>query len=232
MSPAPSLPPEDDLFGRVAVHNKLVSKEQVDACAKVIASEVAAGRPRRSLASVLIGKGYVTALAASAVQKAVRDYASKHFGKASPAPGADPEPKPILEPAPSGMSQRKVDVEPQQPGKPDNRFKLSVPEASKGAILSVECSRLYAGDAPALEAACHRLLQTDRSQLRLDMRRVEGIPSVVIGVIGKAATESAKSKRDFMLVCTEATAKMVKLVLGNSVRIKTGKPPRDGHLRR
>jgi anti-anti-sigma regulatory factor len=231
MKGTPSLPPEDDLFGRVAVHNKLVTGERVAECARIIAGEVAAGLPRRSLASVLIGKGYVTALAAAAVQKAVRDYAAKHFGRASPAPGAPPEPKPMAERAPSGTSQRAVSV---PPGgrRPDQRFQLSTPDGTKGAILSVECSLLYAGDAPALEAAVHKLLRTDRSELRLDLRRVDSVPSVVISVIGKLAADAAGQGRNFMLVCTERTAKMVELVLGNAVKIKTGKPPRDGQLRR
>jgi hypothetical protein len=230
MSAPSPLPPEDDFFGRVAVHNKLVSREQVDECAGMILDDVAEGRPRRSLASLLIGRGYISAVAAAAVQKAVSDYAARQFGKATPAPGAPPEPKPMPRHAPAGMSQQLEPVR-ERTSAPDNRFKLDAPEKAKAAILTVECHRLYAQDGPALEAACHRLMSTDRPDLRLDMRQVENIPSVIIGIIGKCATEAARSKRDFLLLCTEACAKMVRLVAGSNLRIKTGRPPRGSGLR-
>jgi hypothetical protein len=230
MSTTSPLSPEDDLFGRVAIHNKLVTGEQVEECTGVMVAEVAGDKPRRSLASILIGKGYISAVAAAAVQKAVNDYAAKHFGKTSPAPGAPPEPKPIPHPVPAGMSQKISPIKDDQP-KPDNRFRLETPDGSKAAVLTVECHRLYAADGPATEAACHRLLATDRSDLRLDMRLVENIPSVIIGVIGNCATEAKESKRDFLLICSEACSKMVKLVAGDQLRIKTGKPPIDGGMR-
>ncbi len=230
MSVPVPLPPEDDLFGRVAIHNKLVSKEQVAECIKLIVAEVAAGRARRSLGSILIGKGFISALAAAAVQKAVADYAAKHFGQVAPVAGLPPEPKPLPKHAPAGMSQRVVHAKGSQ-AKPDERFSLEFPGGGKAAILTVKCARLYAGDAPALEAAVHRLLGTDRSDLRLDMRRVENIPSVIIGVIGECSEEAANSKRDFMLFCSESAGKMIKLVLGDSVSMKTGKPPLDSGLR-
>jgi len=229
MSTPTPLSPEDDLFGRVAVHNKLVTREQVDECTRVIVDEVAAGRPRRSLASILIGRGYITALAASAVQKAVSDYAAKHFGQVPAAAGLPPEPKPLPGHAPAGMSQRVVRPEKQE--KEDQRFKLETPKGTRAGILAVETSRLYAGDAPALEAALHRLLVTGRADLRLDLRRVESVPSVIIGLIGRSAEEAGNSNRDFLLLCSEPAGKMIRLVLGDALRMKIGKPPQDGGLR-
>jgi hypothetical protein len=214
----------------VAIHNQLVTAEQVRESRAVIAAEVAGGRPRRSLASILIGKGYITALAASAVQKAVRDYAAKHFGTAEPAPGLPPEPRPMSDPAPAGMSQKLQPVEPPPAGR-DRRFRLEAPEHGRAATMTVDCSRLYPADAPALEAAVHRLLETGHGELRLDLRRVKNVPSVIVGAVGQAVQRASADGRDFLLLCTEATARMVRLVLGNAVRIRAGAPPRDGGLR-
>ena len=100
MSGSLGLTPEDDLYGRVALHNKLATRRQIEECAEVIAGAVAAGRPRYSLASVLISKGFLSEPAAAALQKAVDDYAAKTAGKAPPAPGLPPERKQLKKAAP------------------------------------------------------------------------------------------------------------------------------------
>ena len=51
MTHAQILTPEDDLFGRVALFNNLITLEQVVECGRVIAAEEVAGRTRRSLAT-------------------------------------------------------------------------------------------------------------------------------------------------------------------------------------
>lgn len=101
------LTPEDDLFGRVALYNNLVNLEQVVECARVISAEIAAGRPRRSLATMLILKGHLSAQAAGAVEAALRKRLAAANGAAAPAEPAAPTPKPppMQERAPSGMSQ-------------------------------------------------------------------------------------------------------------------------------
>jgi len=55
MSTASFLSPEDDLFGRVAVHNKLVTGKQVEECTSFLVAEVAEGKPR--LHQVTLGRG-------------------------------------------------------------------------------------------------------------------------------------------------------------------------------
>lgn len=106
------LTPEDDLFGRVALFNSLATLDQIVECARCIAAELVAGRPRRSLATMLILKGYVTASAAGAVEAAIR---RKHAPPAAgPAAGGSAAPTRKLAPmqshAPSGASQISVAV--------------------------------------------------------------------------------------------------------------------------
>jgi hypothetical protein len=102
---------EDDLFGRVALFNNLVTLDQVVECARIIATEMGAERPRRSLANVLIDRGYMTTQSAGKVQAALRKRAAEE-GKASAAPaGPTPKPKPMEDRAPSGTSQVMVALE-------------------------------------------------------------------------------------------------------------------------
>ena len=84
MSHSKVLTPEDDLFGRVALFNNLVTLEQIVECARIISAEVVAGRPRRSLASTLILKGHLTPQQAGAVEAAIRKRAGES-GRTAPA---------------------------------------------------------------------------------------------------------------------------------------------------
>jgi len=96
----------DDLFGRVALFNNLVTLEQIVECARIIGAEDVAGRPRRSLATVMIIQGHISARAAGAVEAAVRRHLA---GKAGAAPAPDraptPKPPPLQDRAPAGTSQ-------------------------------------------------------------------------------------------------------------------------------
>lgn len=104
------LTPEDDLFGRVALFNNLVTLEQIVECARIISAEAVAGRPRRSLASTLILKGHLAPQQAGAVEAAIRKRAGE-TGRTVPAStGPTPKPKPMQERAPSGHSQITVAV--------------------------------------------------------------------------------------------------------------------------
>jgi hypothetical protein len=101
---------EDDLFGRVALHNNMISLNQVVDCARVISAEIVAGRPRRSLAGVLIERGHLTSSQAGAIQAALRRRAAEQ-GQASRAPaGPTPKPRPMTGRAPAGTSQMLVAV--------------------------------------------------------------------------------------------------------------------------
>jgi hypothetical protein len=106
------LTPEDDFFGRVALFNNLITLDQIVESARTIGAEMVAGRPRRSLATTLILKGYLSAKAAGAVEAAVRRHHAKQAG-GEPAPTAAPTPKPppMADHAPSGHSQIVVTLE-------------------------------------------------------------------------------------------------------------------------
>jgi len=102
------LTPEDDLFGRVALFNNLVTLDQIVECARIISAELVVGRPQRPLATMLILKGYLTPQAAGAVEAALRRRlaAGAAEGQAPPAPDApSPKPPPLQERAPAGTSQ-------------------------------------------------------------------------------------------------------------------------------
>jgi hypothetical protein len=107
------LTPEDDLFGRVALYNNLINLEQIVECARAISAEIAAGRPRRSLATVLILKGYLSAQAAGAVEAALRKrLAAAQGGEGAAEPAVPtPKPPPMQARAPAGMSQVVVAIE-------------------------------------------------------------------------------------------------------------------------
>ncbi len=225
MSENDILTPEDDLFGRVALHNKLVTLNQIVNCARTIATELVAGRPRHSLASLLISRGYLSAQAAAAVEKAVQAGAAKRAGTAAPAAGLPPQPKRMKKPAPAGDSQVLVPVEPEKKrGKrklpEDDRFRVEAPKRSRSAILVIDCHNLYPSDAPAFEAACRRLLETDRKKLTLDLRKVRHVPSVIIGELGKAAAEARAAERELVILGSEDTAKVVRLVHGDLLEVR------------
>ena len=100
--------PEDDLFGRVALFNSLVTLDQIVECARCIAAELVAGRPRKSLATMLIVKGYLKAAAAGAVEAAIRRKRAGVAPRQIPAgvPAAPTfKPEPLLDQAPAGTSQ-------------------------------------------------------------------------------------------------------------------------------
>ena len=79
---------EDDLFGRVALFNKLITLDQIIECARAISAQIVAGRPRRSLANVLIKKRFLTPASAGAVETTLRRRAGEEKRAAIEAAGA------------------------------------------------------------------------------------------------------------------------------------------------
>jgi len=175
-----ALTSEDDLFGRIALFNKLVTLGQLTECTRQLADEIAAGRTRHSLASVLIEKGYLAPRAAQAVEQAVRNKVAAEEGEKPPAaPGLEPEPKPMKKRAPSGESQVLAAV-----GRGDKRarerFVVTTSPAEESATLRVKSGRLTTGDTPVLEAGCRRLVATGQPRLFIDLTQVAHVPSSTI----------------------------------------------------
>ena len=87
---------EDDLFGRVALFNNLVTLEQIVECAREISAELVAGRPRRSLANLLIERKHLTPDQAGSIEAALRQRAAEKKKSAPPdlpkAPTVKPNP--------------------------------------------------------------------------------------------------------------------------------------------
>lgn len=104
------LTPEDDLFGRVALFNELVTLDAIIECARTISAEIVAGRPQRSLATMLILKGHLTSQQAGTVEAALRKQAATKGPGAAVSAGPTPKPKPMKERAPAGTSQISVAV--------------------------------------------------------------------------------------------------------------------------
>jgi len=107
---------EDDLFGRVALFNNLVTLDQIVECARVISAEIVAGRPRRSLANVLIEHGYLSPARAGSVEVALRKRAAEERRAAVQGSAPTPKPKPMRKRAEPGKSQMVVAVEPEPSG--------------------------------------------------------------------------------------------------------------------
>jgi len=143
--------PEDDLFSRVILHNKLVTPEQVDACRKMIAGEVAAGQPRRALVNVLISEGMLSPKAAGAVEVALRKNRSRTAVRKKTSAGRiPPKLKPLKKKAPVGDSRIMVAVKRdedtpaakekaeapagQEAGASDERLKAAVKRVAPGRI--------------------------------------------------------------------------------------------------
>jgi hypothetical protein len=208
---------------RIAAHNKLVTSEQVDECVQAVLDEVIAGRIRPSLASVFIEKEYLSAAAA----KAILDAVAKKFGDESPGSAAPPRKR---TPAPVGDSQVLVPVK-DRPAKRDRRFLVSTPEHGRSASLTVGCHHLSPGDGPALEAYCRQLLATGRKRLNVDMRRVGTVPSLVIGILVKAAADAKAAGQQLVLHCSEATGRVVRMMSGSDIEVRTGNAPPEAQLR-
>lgn len=125
---------EDDLFGRVALFNNLITLEQVVECGRVMAAEEVADRVRRSLATHLILKGYVTAAQAGAVEAALRKRAAAAAGQ--PVTDAEPPPKPkrMEERAPEGHSQIAITIGEETEDESDERLKKIIASIVPGRI--------------------------------------------------------------------------------------------------
>jgi hypothetical protein len=226
-SPRP-LPPEEDLFVRIALHNKLITGAQAEECVQCVLDEVLAGRVGPSLAAVFVEKGYMGARAAEAVRKAVTATLAR---RAAGRPGRKSKAKPSFKKAPAGDSQVAVSVS-EAPKLQDKRFLVASPANGKAASLTVSCHRLAPADGVVLEAYLGRLIATGREVLNIDLRRVEGVPSLVIGVLVKSWMVARDSGQRVLLHCRPAVAKAVRLVAGRDLEIREGKPPAEGRLRR
>jgi hypothetical protein len=130
---------EDDLFGRVALFNGLVTLEQIVECARTLAAEIVAGRPRRPLAAVLIARGFLRLCTAGAIEAAIR----RHLAGVRPAgiggekPSA-PSPKlpPMSQRAPAGTSQIMIAPEQEEDDKPaEERMRSVVSRLVPGRIF-------------------------------------------------------------------------------------------------
>jgi len=216
------LPPEDDLFARVALHNKLVGSGQIDECVEVIVEEVLEGRPRSSLPSVLIEKGFMSARTAAAVQTAVKAYAARQAGAAGDVPAQLPRIK-LKSHAPAGDSQIFVSVK--AGGADDKRFVQSMSKTGGWAGLAIDCYRLKVGDGPALEAACRELLASGQKQLHVDIRKLGMVTDEVVRILVEAAGVAATGGSSLALYCEQGTAQMARMVFRDSVEILIGDPP-------
>ena len=212
---------EDDLFARIAQHNKLVTMNQIACCAVVIYAEVKAGRQRRTLASLLIQRGHLSSKGAAAVEQAVHDQASKLAGSHPPDEAGHAHPRPLEERAPDGDS--KVLVAVKAPGthvRPlDERFNIDAPKHGHAATLDMDCAALYPNDSPAFEAALYHLLETGKTHLKVNLLKLKRIPSVIIGQLGKAATEAGERKATLVVLAKGETANVIRMVHGELINI-------------
>ncbi len=131
---------EDDLFGRVALFNNMVTLDQIVECARTISAEIAAERPQRSLARVLILKGYLTTEQAGAIQAALRKKAAEQSGVSAAPPGPTPKPKPLDDRAPAGTSQVCVAITEESAAAQGKALDL---EAIKKIVARIAPGRIY-----------------------------------------------------------------------------------------
>lgn len=210
---------EDDLFGRVAVHNGLVTREQIGQCLDHMKGEVAAGRPQRSLAATLIVRGLLSSRLASAVQEAIRNHAERTEGLAEPVAGLPPEPKPLTRRAPAGDSR--VTLAFKGPAKPEaeRRFNVIVESDRQAATLTVDATSLAAPDSPAFEAACARLLESGQRRLFVDFSRVRSIASVIVGDLGRIQVDALAAGQTLVLKAPQHVIDIVRMIFGDVIKV-------------
>lgn len=127
---------EDDLFGRVALFNNLVTLEEIIECARVISAEIVAGRPRRPLANVLIEHGRLTPAQAGAIEAALRKRAAEEKRTAVEGSAPTPKPRRMRERAEPGKSQMVVAVEPETaPADEEERLRKAIARVAPARIF-------------------------------------------------------------------------------------------------
>ena len=175
---------EDDLFGRVAVFNKLVTLDQIVECARGISEELIADRPRRSLATMLILKGYLSAQQAGAIEAALRKSAAEAGRKVVESSAPTPKPEPMEERAEAG----------------DSRIMLAVWLKDDGdpAAMSAEADRAAAvvdeaAEAERLEKIVHKVapgrIYPEMLEFIVRERTVVISPSAMAKAIGEPRAE-------------------------------------------
>lgn len=214
--------PEDDLFGRIAVFNRLATSSQVAECAGVLTAEAGAGRQPHSLASVLIGRGYLSPESAAAVEQEARRKAVAQAGEAPPlAPGLEPRPRPMKRRAHPGESQIIVPIK-AEPGRGDRRLRISSSASGETATLEADCDRLSPADGPAFEAACCRLLQAGQPNLVIDLSKVRHLSSAIVAELSRANVEAEAAGKRLVVLASEEIAPIIRLFLGDLTEVRTG----------
>ncbi len=216
-----ALTPEDDLFARMALFNEFLSLNDVVECSRMLSAEIVAGRPRHSLASLLIARGHIDEQKARAVQAALDKRAAATEGVTEPvAEDLPPEPKPMKKRAPVGDSQVAVAIraseEPQ-----DERFEVSTSAERGSATLKVRCYNLYTPERPAFEAACRRLLETGQPRLFADLREVRNMASLIIGELVRLNAEASEAGLQLIVMTDEKTARLIRMISGDTVKAIT-----------
>ncbi len=212
------LPPEDDLFARVAVHNKLLTSKQLDECVQAILDDVIAGRPRPSLPSVLAEKKFMSARNVAAVQAVIKAYATKQAGVATQLPKLK-----LKSHAPAGDSQ--IFVNAKSAGADHERFVHEVSKPDGWAKLTLDCYRLTTADQPDLEAACRQLLGSGQERLHVDTRKLGMVTDETVRILLKVATDAVAAGRSLVLYCEEGTAQMTRTIFKGQVEVLTDEPP-------
>lgn len=216
-----ALTPEDDLFARMAIFNNFVTLNDVVECSRIISAKMIAGRPRHSLASLLISRGHIDEQSARAVQAAVDKRAAATAGVTEPAAeDLPPEPKPMKTRAPAGDSQITVAVGAGEEPR-DERFEVSASAEHASATLKVRCYNLFTPERPAFEAACRRLLETGQPRLFADLREVRQMASLIIGELVRLSSEAAEAGLQLIVMTDEKTARLIRMISGDSVKTIT-----------
>jgi len=238
MDNADLLSAEDNLFGRVALYNKLVTADQVAECTRAIFVEAVAGLPRRRLAEIMVTQGYISPQVADSISEAVRGRLGTAAGKSEldapppppPPPPLAPPPPPVPEARPAGSGRAgagasRVMVRPEPGCGPEGRrIWVDAPEGGDEAAVVVSCAYLYPNDARDLELACRRLLDLGRRDLRIDMRAVDYVPSVILGELARAGLSAAGRGLRITVLAKAKVAAVAEMVIGRIVAVVSEAP--------
>ena len=182
---------EDNLFGRVALYNKLVEPDQVAECTRMIFVETVAGLPRRTLGEIMVSQGYLSPQVAKSIAEAVRKKLAgdaekprsgeqgSGTGNQGPAKG-DRETRAVSSAAPQSVgpspspipNPRSPKTRPSRAKSGDSRVmvKIEAGAGPRGRRIWVETPA--GGDTATVRVACAYLYPTDARDLATACREL------------------------------------------------------------
>ncbi len=210
---------EDDLFARVALFNGLVTREQINECRKAITASVNNNQPQSSMPATMLAIGVLAEDTVAMLQKVINSRRAKEAGLTAPeTAGLAPEPIPMDRPAPVGTSGIFKMPTSWRMKKENTSFNIEISTEDDSATLTTELVNIYAAERPALEVGLGRLLNTGKTNLFVDLPKVQNVASMVIAELGKANLEANRQRLSLVLRTNSKIENVTRTILDGSLK--------------